>query len=285
MKLPLLSLTCYLLMMASSAKAIILFGGDNTANTTDPGAGHLWSAVAKVTDSGKNLSGSAVYLGNGYLLTAKHLTSTAKVTFDGSTYYDVDQSFHSTFSTNVDLKVVRLTEIPGSLTGVQLLGTPSEQAAQVLLIGWGVGRQVPDATGPSFNWGGTGTSTKRWGANMLEGLVNVSGAGYQSQGLYFNLDADSSLGDDEAAMTQYDSGSGMFQFINGQWYLVGINIGVSASNVSTFGEPGDMNFAVRISPYYDEILANMEVIPEPSTVALLLTVALGGACFALKRRK
>ncbi len=282
MKLPLLSLACYLLTLAS-APAIILYGGDNSTNITDPGTGAPWDAVAKVVSSTGATTGSAVYLGNGYLLTANHLAASTEVTFDGVNFYTIDPSYSSSFTGGVDLKIFKLTETP-SIAGVSLLDSPLEYSGEITLIGWGVGRNATPINTNVVGWGDGSTITKRWGLNVLSGAATVEGY----SGLIFHLNTPGEgggLGANEAALTRYDSGSGMFQFINGQWYLISIATGVQTSNSSTFGNPGDLNAGVRISAYYSQIMMNIPAIPEPSSLALLFPACLGGALWVMKRKR
>ncbi|HWL53175.1 MAG TPA: PEP-CTERM sorting domain-containing protein [Chthoniobacteraceae bacterium] len=291
MKLPLLSLTCFLLTLAS-APALVLYGGDNNTNITAPANGVPWEAVARVG----NVSGSAVYIGNGYLLTANHVTLGSSVSFDGVNTFAIDQSSVHSFA-GVDLKLFRLTEIP-LIAGVSLLNTAAETSGgELTLIGWGKGRSSSSAVGDNLVAWGDGTNKKRWGLNTLSYTGVASGrdpafAGVNYQVVAFDLDGRFGLGPNEAGLTQHDSGSGMFQFIDGQWYLVGIATLV-ASHVeknSLFSDPlysipADINMGVRISSYYDEIMAQISPIPEPSTFALLISVAAGGACLAVRRKR
>ena len=92
----------------------------NGANTTDPGTGVPFDSVGKVTTSdGSGISGSAVYLGDGYVLTANHVTTDSNykyVTF-GSTVYEVDtMAFSGSMSIQVepgvDMKIMKLTTTP-----------------------------------------------------------------------------------------------------------------------------------------------------------------------------
>ena len=48
------------------ARAVILFGLDNSANQTDPGTGFAFGSVGLLSDAAKaNPMGSAIHLGNG----------------------------------------------------------------------------------------------------------------------------------------------------------------------------------------------------------------------------
>ncbi len=94
------ALLCLGLLVLGSveSRALVFWNLDNSANQTDPGTGVPWDSVARV--AGTNLSlanttGSAIYLGNGYMLTANHVTLgiDQRVTFDGVTPFVVDLTF------------------------------------------------------------------------------------------------------------------------------------------------------------------------------------------------
>lgn len=232
---------------------MIFWNLDNSANTTDPGGAFPWDSIAKVTNStATSISGSAVYLGNGYLLTADHVTfnSTLQyVSFDGTTTYAVDTNFKSgsrfagkQVAPNVDLAVIKMSTTPIGIDGVSLLTTPTELIAPATFVGWGVGRNpaVP-LLSPSVAWGDSTTSAKRWGLNVPRILTNVNyqSGSYQAivtivggDGISFNPDG---LGNSEAAATLYDSGAGLFQFLAGNWWLIGTATGVETNGTSIFG--------------------------------------------------
>jgi hypothetical protein len=274
------------LLLGSRAEALILFNLDNSANQTDPGSGVPWDAVGKVTNSvGTAISGTAIYLGNGYVLTANHVTVSPTrnhVTFDGVTNFAIDMTYFSGSSSqqvapNVDLKILKLTTNP-SITPVNLLTTAVENTAASTVIGWGVGRNATPLASDSVGWGADATAAKRWGLNAVEDGVLI---GYQSgsyQGLRTVAGGNDGagttyvpdgLGDSEAALTLYDSGSGLFQNISGTWYLVGVGTNVETALTSVFGDDlvggagfGDDAYFVRISSYDAQILS---AIPEPGT--------------------
>ncbi|MDX6766351.1 MAG: PEP-CTERM sorting domain-containing protein [Candidatus Methylacidiphilales bacterium] len=275
----------------SPVRALILFNLDNNANQTDPGTGVPWQTVGKVTNAaGTSVSGSAVYLGDGFLLTANHVTVGAgldHITFDGTTTYPLDQTYFAgqvsrSIGGSVDLKLLRLTSsLPFS--GANLLPVGVETTGPATAIGWGVGRNATPLGNATVGWGGDATSAKRWGLNGPEAVVNIgygngtyqaiatSNGGDDGAGSAYNPDG---LGDSEAALTLYDSGSGLFQNISGNWYLIGIGTAVDVNFTSlyandTFGVSGSGhgNYYVRVSSYYTGILA---AIPEPSTSLLVV---------------
>jgi len=285
-----LQILTLLLGLILPARGMLFWNKDNSANQTDPGTGVPWGSVAKVVNSGLSaLSGSAIYLGNGYLLTANHVTMNstyAFVTFDGVNTFQIDTGFKAGVRTagkqvapNVDLAVFKLTTLPSGITPATLLSTPDELEAGATMVGWGVGRNPATALeSTSVPWGTSSTSAKRWGVNEPKALANISYGSYNYEALItyaggtgasFNPDG---LGDSEASATLYDSGSGLFQFLSGQWQLIGLTTSVDQNNTTTFGNDqtalphGDANYFVRISSYESAITA---LIPEPSIPAML----------------
>lgn len=296
MRGPLLT-TALLLAAHMPASAIVFWNLGNDANQTDPGNGVPWNSVAKVVNSeNSTLSGSAVYLGNGFLLTANHVTvnsNFSQVTFDNTNFFSIDPSF-GTYGTQVapgvDMKVIKLTLNPAGVNAVTLLAAPAELIAPATLISWGQGRtpSVPLAS-TNVTWGDDSTSTKRWGLNepkflgsvpydYLGTIAGASGPGFVPGG----------LGDAEASVALYDSGSGLFQEIDSTWYLIGITTSTDDGGSTDFGidsslsaQRGDRDFFARISSYDEQITA---LVPEPSIVSLLALSA-AAAMFSLRRRR
>ena len=288
----------FLLAAHLPAYAIVFWNLGNDANQTDPGTGVPWNSVAKVVNSGNSsLSGSAVYLGNGFLLTANHVTvnsNFSQVTFDNTDFFGIDPSFGNygtQVAAGVDMKVIKLTLNPAGVNAVTLLTTPDELIASATLVGWGKGRDpaVPLAS-TNVTWGDDSTATKRWGLNApkfvgsdpydyVGTIAGASGPGFEPGG----------LGDAEASVALYDSGSGLFQEINDAWYLIGITTSTDDGGSTDFGidssesaQRGDRDFFARISSYDEQITA---LVPEPSTVSLLALSAAAAAVFAFRRRR
>jgi hypothetical protein len=282
--------------MMQPAGAIILFGLDNSANQTDPGTGVHFDAVAKVYNtSGGDTRGSAVHIGGGYMLTANHVEVTAaqSFTFNGVDFYTLDAGYTPTqVATGVDMKVFRLAAIP-TVGAANLYSGVGEMVAPATLVGWGRGRlpSVPIETA-TVTWGDLDTIAKRWGLNVPKAAFNI---GYTHNSITYNYPSivtvlgsetgdPAGLGANEAALTQYDSGSGLFQYIGGQWYLIGIATTVDTNGSSTFGNDGfgagggDANYFARVGTYHTQILT---LVPEPATGLM----ALGGVLRVLRRRR
>jgi hypothetical protein len=298
-----------------STPGMVFWNLDNSANQTDPGSGVPWGSVAAVSNNSTTdplRSGSAIYLGDGYLLTANHVTLDATysfVTFNGSDFLKIDKDFKSggeklgkqvttgTPGEVIDMVVFKLETIPVGVHPVNLLTTSSELVAPATLIGWGVGRDPNEPMEDEIvNWGAESTSAKRWGVSTILAGTLVAYGSYSYNALVTvaggtgpSFDPDG-LGDSEASPTLLDSGSGLFQQIGGEWYLVGITGFVQqqgGSSTTTFGNDdtsgvgrGDRAYYARISDYDDAIL---NLIPEPGSVFL---AALGFAfLFACRRRR
>lgn len=283
MKCSLLNVICLIALGAvHSSFGIILVGGGNLINITDPVTGAPWDDVARVTNvSGTHkTSGSAVHLGGGYMLTANHVNlSQGYVSFNGSTTLQIlgGSAVQVTSGTDViDLKVFKLTSNPGTM-GVNLfpeddIGNEGAFGAATH-IGWGVGHSPGDASNP-WTWGDSSTSVKRWGVNVFDSAAVISYSGYNYEALVTVLDSDATA--NEAAATNFDSGSGLFiKDLSDEWYLAGTMATVSIAGSSTFAADGtaDKNYSVRIAKYADEItslLTDPIAVPEPAAFAFLI---------------
>lgn len=292
----LLTATCAIAIgFVHPTHAIILVGGGNLVNTTNPGSGAPWDEVASVTNSSgtHSTSGSAIHVGGGYMLTANHVSlAQGYVSFDGSSTYQIasGSSVQVMSGTDVvDLKVFQITNNPGT-SGVNLFpelakGQEADFGAATH-IGWGTGHNSADTSNP-WAWGNSSTSEKRWGVNVFEGATIFTytngGLNYNFESIYTASDSDATF--NEAAATLYDSGSGLF-IKDGvdQWFLAGTIVTVSTNGSSTFAadNTADLNFAVRIAEYSDEIAALMTAplaVPEPAIFPFLLgLVAMSAAC-------
>lgn len=298
----LLLMAALLLASQLGAQALVFWNLGNSANTSDPGTGVPWSAVAKIYDPTNNaISGSAVYLGNGYLLTANHVylgpghdaNNYSHVNFGNTNSYAIDPTFGSygiQVAANVDMRVIKLTLDPSGVSAVTLLADPYEQIAPATIVGWGKGRdpEVPLAS-TNVAWGNDDTAAKRWGLNEPKfvgtGPYDYIGTIAGASGPEFDP---SGLGDAEASVALYDSGSGLFQKISNDWYLIGITTFTEDLDSTDFSvdstsatNRGDFDYFARISSYDEQITA---LIPEPSTISLL-ALAAGTTVLAVWNRR
>lgn len=260
-------------LLLAPARAVLVYNEGTDANNADPGGGVPWDSVATVRSAGLS-TGSAVYLGSRYMITANHVnvSSSPQVSFNGTDFLSID----STFGVNgfvtigtADLKVFRLTSDPSGVDPVliyQDLGEHYDLNRESILIGWGRGRATTD-TVPYDNpapWGDNTTVAERWGQAITDnGTHPLTYGGYNYLALGTTLRAAA----DEGGAAYYDSGGGLFQYIGSEWYLVGITTIVETSGSTRFGESDpDSNYFVRTSLYRTAILAE---VPEPGQWGLL----------------
>ncbi len=297
-----------ILTFALPAHALINFGLDNLANASDPGvSGLAWDATARMADYNESTeavsspAGTAVHLGNGYMLTADHAIVRSHVSFDGSSWLEVDDNFTpQQVATDVDLKIFKLASTPNT-EAVVLHDGGGELNTLGYNVGWGRGREFDAQIGDEIqDFGKDGTIDKRWGTNVIKAVGEVSwdglsgGTGYTQDGLVAVLG--DGEGDNESALALWDSGSPFFQEINGTMVLTGIAGSRSMQNggagdfKATFGDDtlggnpntrGDQNFYVQIGEYKDEIEG---IIPEPRSYGLLFGLLAAAVGLGLRRR-
>ncbi len=275
-------------------QALVIQGGAGTSTpaahttrpTTDPGWDNVgWGSNGTAASS----PGSAIYLGNRWVLTAGHTIGnqiTLGDTFGSGTLYTKDPATASVRLKNpdgsdTDLVMFRIQQDPGLATLDIIQNTPGI-GDSVVMIGTGVERGSALTTYPSghqgYDW--SGSRLKTWGDNTVaqespgnSGFVfNVAGIGLDVSG--FGTVFDNSTGEGQAAAK--DSGGAVFVDVtgNGDWQLGGVMIAVS-----TFGNQpdgplgvgqtsvfGNATLMADLSVYRDQIVS---LIPEPSSAAVL----------------
>lgn len=268
---------------AAPSEALILYGHDNSGNTTAPGNAAPWEYVARLDANGV-FGASGVYLGNGYILTANHVIE-LETAFLNGTFYTVDTTFAPLQLDDVDLKLIRILGDP-MLDPLPLVGDLSEDRAHsATVIGWGVGKgaEVPDQ---GWYWGGNSTRAERWGTNTTLNNYAQDAKGH----LYLMTTFDRSAGSNESSLTLGDSGGGLFEYIDNEWQLAGLSASVDqlidgASTTlydASLSLPGDQmakSYYVQIRPYSDVLNATVAAAPEPSSAYLFAVcgaVLMGG---------
>ena len=275
-----------LLGTAIDARAIIFYSAGNDHNTTDPGGGLPWQNVVEVRSS-SGITGSGVYLGNRYVLTAAHVGPTESVRIN-DTFFNLEPAAPIQIGT-ADMKLLRLQADPG-LGNVLLNANSANDLGAARLVGYGLGRSDTSPTGTSpVTWGNNTTAIKRWGENTVDfTFANQTLNGYTSNLLrtQFNTNA----GPNEAALTLYDSGSALFRLVGSNWLLVGLGAYVATGGESFANPTGfsgsrtnDDNYFIQISSYASaqDILGGV-VVPEPGAGHLLM-FALG--VYSMMRRR
>ena len=251
MRTAILAFLLVLVCIAGSpdADAVIISSGDGTGNTTGPPFVAAWDHVGQY---GNN---SAVYVGNGWILTARHV-SVAEIQLDGVTYRTVAGSrVQVDPPSNPDLAMLRIESDPGL---ADLSISHAAPTGDVLLIGGGLNRGAavnwdPDPFDDGWAWGSG--KTLRWGTNEVAAANLPIDSGYQS--IAFVMDFTESGGTpDESIAANGDSGGGVF-IDDGSSELAGIMVGVAgyAGQPAATALFGNATYAVQLSAYESEILA------------------------------
>ncbi len=237
---------------AWDAQALIIYGTgptdvNNALNTTAPTTGtfsyvsqFLWPYVANFGNA------SAVYLGNGYLLTANHV---APVPDSGIVINNVSYNRDLTYN---PLQVVEGADVP-DMKLVKIVNPPALATLPIhfstgdttscTLVGWGVGKGAIIA-GQGWSWGSDPVRTQRWGTNSAVAASSAS-TGLPFDGLRTLFNAGST---NEAQITIGDSGSGLFSNIGGVWKLTGLATNVSTANAALYN-PVDSSYFIRLKTY------------------------------------
>lgn len=276
---------------ASLARAVIVYGGDGTQNTTAPGNGAPWDHVGTLNGATGVFLGN--YNGSGWVITASHV-GIGDFTVGGSTYTAAAGS--GVQIGGADLFVFRLNTAP-VLGNLSLSSTAPAIGSTVTMIGSGENRAtglttwyVDTDTNP-YTWSTsqfagwdvtatgyftTGGRTMRWGTNVIDGSTTFNNTAL----LYTTFNSVSG----ESQGAPGDSGGAVFYQNGSTWELAGV-----MAYIDTFsGQPGSTAVVgnqtdfVNLASYRGAILA---AIPEPAHVALALGAAFAAVAGWHRRRR
>jgi hypothetical protein len=275
-----------MLMLEKDVSAVIIAGGDGTANSSAPTDDPGWANVGTLNGA------SCVYLGDGWVLTASHV-GIGSVSLGTNSYNAIQSSYTrlcqpGSPSQPVDLAMFRLQTVPAGLASVTVSSTEPAGGASIVAIGNGLDR-APAATwwDPSWNevsatdptatyegYSYANTQSKRWGTNNLIRQTAVGDGFGTTDVWYTSFTTNGSNNEMQAAPG--DSGGGMFYESDTGWQLSGIILAVGSP--ASEGKPDSLNAAVfndvtyyaDLGHYSSEIAHVMATdVPEPSTLLLL----------------
>ena len=251
------------LALAVSAAAVIIDSSSGTGNVTAPSPDPGWGNVGI-----ENNALSAVYLGNGWVLTANHV-GPGDVWFGGVLYPwvpGVSVRLENPDTSLADLVLFKLQTPFPALSALSIRTTPPPIGAQLILIGHGRNRGA-STTWNGFNgylWG-PGAS-KRWGTNFVENVDADLFEPYFDNTQLFGSEFNEShpAHSDEGQAAVGDSGGAAYASTNNgsSYQLAGIMIGI----IGYTGQPAESSLytnstlAADLSVYRDEINYWM---PEP----------------------
>lgn len=297
---------------ALSANALVVYGKTNAeaaVNYSDENAGSFLYSVVKV---GGNGVGSANYLGNGWFLTADHVSVGAGTLIYQNGKSAKVSSVNTVLKTKygVDLELFHCDDV-SALTYLTTAKLPDANAFPTLMAPSGVGSSI-DSAGTQITYVGAGygrsassdsnltSATARASANCVvrTGMAEIilpSNAIENSATNYFATWATQTTGSTQASSG--DSGGGAFANIGGENYLIGVmtNVGnfVNDKNPSNiyFGERdlSKQDYSLTVSVNLQDYVGTIESIiaaPEPSAFAWFAgTFALLLAGTRRRRRK
>lgn len=297
---------CLVFPMTASAVHVMGNTPNNTAPVDDPGFANI----------GTLNGATAVYLGNGWVLTASHVGA-GTVTLGGVPYAQLSAPIQLTnqgaggMTANTDMILFQIT-VPPLLPALNIRASSPGSGDDLVMIGNGVNQNAardkwtvttvpnpepnppnedndiwtPDPAGTVQTFGSPGGNTIRWGTNNIEGIGDVNSA-FGTVRSIASLFNDTPGKPNEAQAVLGDSGSGVFWKNGGSWELAGMTYAVGNNN-SYDNIPGgnttsivnsSITFMADLSFYRSQILS---IIPEPGSASLGL---LGLAGFLGRRRR
>ncbi len=242
------------LALAGPARAVIIASGDGHGNTTPPADDF---GFANVGDAGQ----SAVYIGNGWVLTANHVRL-GPVTLRGVRYPAVPGSRRRLKNGDAplppDLAVFRLQDPVPHLPALPIRATSPKIGDLVILMGNGLDRGDPLQVEGHRGWAWGPIENLRWGTNRVDELEVPVKVGRGDDTIAFSTSfSGTGQTEHEAQVAVGDSGGGAFIKNGGTWELAGLLFAAS-----TFDEQpastsiyGNATYAADLSVYRDQILA------------------------------
>jgi hypothetical protein len=209
--------------LAASAAALVVDGPNTQRSELPPQDDPGWAHV------GRRAGTSAIYLGRGWVLTAKHV-GVGDVLFDGTTYPPVVQSTvwlsaPGGGGRKADLVLFRVDPAP-ELEPLAVRGRTPPPGAFALLVGYGVGRAQPAEWRGVGGFRGARGGVKRWGTNMVQATrIDVPGPN-GTVTRCFQTDFSRHGTPHEAQAAHGDSGGAVFIRGVNQWKLAGVMVSV-----------------------------------------------------------
>jgi hypothetical protein len=255
-----------LLALPVSGAAVIIDSGNGTGNVTAPSPDPGWSRV------GTRGSLTAVYLGDGWVLTANHV-GVGTVIIGGVPYPPLPGAslqLKNPDDTPADLRLFAIDPYP-PLPLLPIAANPPSIGSDVILIGYGRDRGARTLWGPDgYEW--DPGRTVRWGTNQVDTPQDFVLGSWA-----FTTVFDRNGSAHEAQAANGDSGGAAFIDAGQGYELAGIMYAIAeyAGQPADTSIYGQITYAADLSAYRDQIL-DVAGLPEPEggLAAGLLLLAL-----------
>ncbi|HVU86104.1 MAG TPA: dockerin type I domain-containing protein [Pirellulales bacterium] len=262
-----------LLFLTSPSHAVILGTGDGQGNTTAPADDPGFANVGILG------SGSAVYLGGGWVLTAAHVYNgsggvPAVTWFQGTSYANLPGSGVQLlnppgdgYTQYSDLELYQLATAP-PLPSLQISSLTPTAGSDVTMIGNGRDRSNTQIGYWTSSWQPSATPSTyageiwsnmpdlRWGTNVIDQTSVIEGVGTNTEKAFMTSFSQNGT-PYEAQGAPGDSGGGVFYKdpATGAWNLTGIMFSINGLPGQPWGTSvfGDVTYSADLSAYRTQI--------------------------------
>ncbi len=263
------------LLLANTATATIVDGGDGKGNTTAPDDDPGWSNIGSIG----HLTG--IYLGNGWVLTAGHVR-VSEFVIGRRSYAPVQGELrHPIYEDKAagiraDLHLFQIRDAP-KLHAIKLGSVPTLPGQKVLMVGNGRNRAEARSAW-DLNWNATRIeratylgyessegNTLRWGTNTIEAVRLMAPTGDRRSRTFATRFDRNQPTPFEAQGASGDSGGPVFyRAPNGEWELIGImvTIGQHPNQPRHITAYGNSTYSVDLFKYKDQIEAILASRPD-----------------------
>jgi hypothetical protein len=240
--------------LGSSIVAVVVAAPALAVFPDNPDTGGLFPFVGKLGQA------NAVAINPYWAITVAHVGG-MQLNLEGTTYTAVESITHPT----ADLRLLRFDTVLPHTTSIYygpILGQ------QVALAGHG---QTAEYTTTGWNFLPGTEGIRRVGFNTITNVATRSYSGYTVVGAEYTV-----LAPGQGGIAPWDSGSGFFVDVGGQWHLAAVSAYIfgPGGNANVWGAGGG---GVYLTEYESWINAT---VPEPATLA-----ALGAGLALLLRRR
>ncbi len=255
---------CLTLLAAAPAGAVLIASGDGSGNTTAPADDPGFANV------GTRGSLSAVYLGDGWVVTAAHVGA-GDVTLEGRSYPaqpGTTLRLLNQDGSEADLIAFRIEGDPG-LPALQVAQATPAVGSDLVMVGHGRnrGEALEWFERPGFPW--AAGNAMRWGTNQVSGVdADFAGPEGPTRGFFTDFSLPGTLHEAQAAPG--DSGGAVFAAGAQGWELAGVMVAIQAPfQPGDLALDGNLTYAADLAHYRDQLVA-AGALPQPGEPELTL---------------